>query len=356
MPDLDFGLKGKLAVVTGGANGIGFATARLLAAHGASVCLFDLERENPYDAARQIGADACSADVTNRESLDAAFRAAGTPDILIANAGTVSEADFCEYTPEEWDRIVSVNLSGAFHSMQSAARLMRQRRGGAIVVIASTNSYDGEARLAAYNASKAGLLGLVRTAANELGPFQIRVNAVCPGLIRTRLTEGYFANPEILRNYFRQIPLGRGGEPDQVAQASVFHGLPPAFVYHGCHDRRWRPHGFDVRHVERRHRRVPRRTRAPPLTAGHQVSKQLLEERTLRVGVAAILAESLAVREPRVSAALARPMFHGVQIIVRAVFEQHLTCWQCQPRPGLPHVLGGTTRAMPLFATEVAAL
>jgi NAD(P)-dependent dehydrogenase (short-subunit alcohol dehydrogenase family) len=222
MPDLDFGLKGKRAVVTGGAKGIGFATARLLAAHGASVCLFDLERENPHDVARRIGAGACVADVANRESLDAAFRAAGTPDILIANAGTVSEADFCEHSAQEWDRILSVNLSGAFHSMQAAARLMRPRRAGAIVLTASTNSYDGEARLAAYNASKAGLLGLVHTAANELGPFQIRVNAVCPGLIRTRLVEGHFANPEILRNYFRQIPLGRGGEPDEVAQASVF--------------------------------------------------------------------------------------------------------------------------------------
>ena len=161
MPNLDFGFKGRLAVVTGGANGIGFATAQLLAARGASVCLFDLESENPYDAARRIGANACAADVTNRESLDAAFRSAGTPDILIANAGTVSEADFCEHTPQEWDRIVSVNLTGAFHSMQSAARLMR-RRGGAIVLTASTNSYDGEARLTAYNASKAGLLGLPR--------------------------------------------------------------------------------------------------------------------------------------------------------------------------------------------------
>ena len=222
MPDLDFGLKGKRAIVTGGANGIGFATARLLGAHGASVCIFDLERENPRDAAHRIGADAYLADVTCCESLDAAFRAAGTPDILIANAGTVSEAEFCDHTAEEWDRIVSVNLSGAFHSMQAAARLMKERRGGAIVVTASTNSYDGEARLAAYNASKAGLLGLVHTAANELGPYQIRVNAVCPGLIRTRLTEGHFTNPEILRNYFRQIPLGRGGEPDEVAQASVF--------------------------------------------------------------------------------------------------------------------------------------
>src|SRR5204863_465694 len=88
-------------------------------------------------------------------------------------------------------------------------------------------SYDGEARLAAYNASKAGLLGLLHTAANELGPFQIRVNAVCPGLIRTRLTEAHFANAGTLRNYFQQIPLGRGGEPDEVAQASVFlRGIP----------------------------------------------------------------------------------------------------------------------------------
>jgi NAD(P)-dependent dehydrogenase (short-subunit alcohol dehydrogenase family) len=222
MPNLDFGLKDKLAVVTGGANGIGFATARLLAAHGASVCLFDLEREKPSEAARRIGAGARVVDVTDPEALDAAFRSAGTPDILIANAGTVSEADFLEHTPQEWERIVSVNLSGAFYSMQSGGRLMRQRRAGAIVLTASTNSYDGEARLAAYNASKAGLLGLVHTAANELGPFQIRVNAVCPGLIRTRLTERHFANPEILRNYFQHIPLGRGGEPDEVAQASVF--------------------------------------------------------------------------------------------------------------------------------------
>jgi len=222
MRDLDFGLKGKMAVVTGGANGIGFATAGLLAAHGASVCIFDLERENPQNAARQIGATAYSADVTDRESLDAAFRAAGTPDILIANAGMTIEAEFCDQTTEQWNRILSVNLSGAFHSMQSAARLMRERRSGAIVLTASTNSYDGEARLAAYNASKAGLLGLVHTAANELGPFQIRVNAVCPGLIRTRLTKDHFTNPETLRNYFQHIPLGRGGDPEEVAQASVF--------------------------------------------------------------------------------------------------------------------------------------
>lgn len=222
MPGLDFGLSGKLAIVTGGANGIGLACARLLAENGASVWIFDLERENPQAAARQIGASAFPADVTSRESLDAAFAAAGTPDIVIANAGIALEADFLEQTAEAWDRIVSVNLTGAFHTVQAAARLMKPRRSGAIVLTASTNSYDGEARLSAYNASKAGLLGLVHTAANELGPYQIRVNAVCPGLIRTRLTERHFSNPEVLRDYFRQIPLGRGGEANEVAQTSIF--------------------------------------------------------------------------------------------------------------------------------------
>jgi 3-oxoacyl-[acyl-carrier protein] reductase len=218
----DPGLKGKVAVVTGGANGIGLAIARLLAANGAAVWIFDLERENPHNAAQQIGARAVNVDVTSRESIDAGFAAAGTPDVVIANAGIGREAGFCDHSVEEWQRTLAVNLTGAFHTMQAAALLMKPRRSGSIVLTASTNSYDGEALLTAYNASKAGLLGLIHTAANELGPYQIRVNAVCPGLIRTRLTERHFTSPDVLRDYFRHIPLGRGGEAEEVARASVF--------------------------------------------------------------------------------------------------------------------------------------
>ena len=208
--------------MTGGANGIGFATARLLSECGASVWIFDREHDSAIDAARQIGARAHAADVISRESLDAAFAVAGSPDIVIANAGIAEESGFLDHPVETWERIISVNLTGTFHTLQAAARLMKPRRSGAIVLTASTNSYDGESRLAAYNASKAGLLGLLHTAANELGPYGIRVNAVCPGLIRTRLTERHFSSPEVLRDYFRHIPLGRGGEPDEVARTIVF--------------------------------------------------------------------------------------------------------------------------------------
>jgi NAD(P)-dependent dehydrogenase (short-subunit alcohol dehydrogenase family) len=210
-------LSGKTAVVTGGANGIGAATARLLVGRGASVWIFD--REAPP---AEIGARYCPVDVTQRESIEAGFAAAGTPDIVMVNAGMGKEQDFLEHGAELWEGTLATNLSGAFHTMQAAARCMKGRRSGAMVITASTNSYDGEARLAAYNASKAGLLGLVHTAANELGPYGIRVNAVCPGLIRTRLTERHFSNPELLREYFRHIPLGRGGAPEEVACACVF--------------------------------------------------------------------------------------------------------------------------------------
>ena len=157
-------LNGKVAVVTGGSNGIGAATVRLLVSRGATVWVFD--RESPPEESE---ARYCAVDVTSRSSIEAGFAAAGRPDILMVNAGTAEEEEFLEHGADRWERILAVNLTGAFHTIQAAARLMKAD-GGAIVITASTNSYDGEARLTAYNASKAGLLGLVHTTANELGP------------------------------------------------------------------------------------------------------------------------------------------------------------------------------------------
>lgn len=217
---LDF--NGKLAVVTGGANGIGLGAARALAAGGARVWIFDLARERPEEVGRSLGGHGCEVDITDRSSIEAAFEQSGAPDIVVANAGMAVWAPIDETPTDAWNRTIALNLSGVFHTVQAAAARMKPRKRGAIVITASTNSYDGEAMMVAYNASKAGLLGILHTAANELGPWQIRVNAVCPGLIRTRLTEAFFVNPPVIREYFRDIPLGRGGAPEEVGNAIAF--------------------------------------------------------------------------------------------------------------------------------------
>ncbi len=212
----------KVAVVTGGANGIGLACARVLAQGGAQVWILDLAAEQPGRVAETFGGYGLVADVTDRGSLESAFASVGPADIVVANAGTVYEHQLLMATVRQWEHTLAVNLTGVFHTLQLAAGLMKQRRRGSIVLVASTNSWDGEAGFLAYNASKAGLLGLLHTAANELGPYGIRVNAVCPGLIRTRLTTGFFENPSVMKEYTRHIPLGRGGEPEEVAHAVAF--------------------------------------------------------------------------------------------------------------------------------------
>jgi NAD(P)-dependent dehydrogenase (short-subunit alcohol dehydrogenase family) len=213
---------GKNVVVTGGANGIGLAIARNIAAAGGSVWIFDLESENPVEAARSIGGRAGITDITDRQSLESAFDEAGIPDVVVANAGIARAASLLETTADLWNRTMAVNLSGTFNTVQIAAERMKRARNGSIVLTASTNSFDGEADLIAYNASKAALLGILHTAANELGPYGIRINAVCPGLIRTRLTASSFSDPKVISDYFKHIALGRGGEPDEVAQAVMF--------------------------------------------------------------------------------------------------------------------------------------
>ncbi len=211
-------LANKTALVTGGSRGIGLAVVRVLASAGAHVWIIDRdEPEDPQASARFVRGE-----VSDRASLETAFAQCGPIDIVVANAGIARHAPFTETDDTIWRDVLTTNLTGAFLTVQLAAREMKRRRAGSIVITASTNSYDGEADLTAYNVTKAGLLGLLHTAANELGPFGIRVNAVCPGFIRTRLTADGFANPDIVREYFRQIPLGRGGEPEEIANAVAF--------------------------------------------------------------------------------------------------------------------------------------
>ena len=209
-----FDFSGRTAVVTGGANGIGAAIAEALSEGGASVWIFDRETA---DSPRQL-----QVDVTDRYALEAAFDRAGSPDIVMVNAGMVVVKPLWETSRDDWDRTLALNLTAAFETVQAAVSRMKVKRRGSIVLTASTNSFDGEENLIAYNATKAALLGLLHTAAGELGPYGIRINAVCPGMIRTRLTQSLFHENKAAREYVRQIPLGRGGEPSEVAQAAAF--------------------------------------------------------------------------------------------------------------------------------------
>jgi NAD(P)-dependent dehydrogenase (short-subunit alcohol dehydrogenase family) len=204
-------------LVTGGASGIGLATADLFRREGAVVITAGLESSNDL-----------ALDLTASGSAKELFDFAGPLEAVVLNAGICRPASLLEANDVDWQWTLDVNLTATFHLLQEAARRMVPRRHGSIVLTASTNSFDGEADLIAYNASKAALLGLLHTAANELGPFGVRVNAVCPGFIRTPLTEKAFQNPAFTKAYFAQLPLGRGGRPEEVAEAIAFLASPQA--------------------------------------------------------------------------------------------------------------------------------
>lgn len=222
-------LENKIALVTGAARGIGRAIAVQLAADGADVALCDVQAdwlEETAAAVRGLGrrAECYAMDVADGAAVGAAVaRAAadfGRLDILVNNAGITRDTLLIRMSEEDWDRVLDINLKGAFLVTRAVAKLMMKQRAGAIVNIASVVGLTGNAGQANYTASKAGLIALTKTAAKELGSRNIRVNAVAPGFIRTAMTDqlSEAAKDAMLR----LVPLGRPGEPEDVARAVAF--------------------------------------------------------------------------------------------------------------------------------------
>jgi 3-oxoacyl-[acyl-carrier protein] reductase len=221
---------GKVALVTGAGNGIGRAIAERFAAEGASVVALDLEIEAAEEVVSLINenggkAEAIGGDIANREdvarTVTLAVERFGGLDILAANAGIADAQPLLEIEERSWRRIIDVNLTGTFFCIQEAARVMIPVRRGAIVVTASTNAFYVETNMAHYNASKGGVVALVRSAALDLGPYGIRVNAIEPSMVRTRaafITEDPVGGPE----YLKRVPLGRFAETSEIASTVAF--------------------------------------------------------------------------------------------------------------------------------------
>jgi NAD(P)-dependent dehydrogenase (short-subunit alcohol dehydrogenase family) len=219
---------GRVALVTGAANGIGRAIAERFVRDGYQVAGVDVDVEGLERMTAELGEDRflpVVGDVARREQVAEAVGSCverlGGLQVAVANAGIADGVDFLEIDDASWQRVIDVNLTGAFHTIQEAARAMANAGGGAIVVTSSTNAWYVESNLAHYNASKGGVVALMRSAALELARHKIRVNAVEPSMVKTRAA--FVTQDEAdAGDYLTRVPLGRFAEPEEVAAAVAF--------------------------------------------------------------------------------------------------------------------------------------
>jgi 3-oxoacyl-[acyl-carrier protein] reductase len=221
-------LRGRVAVVTGGGRGIGRAICLALAREGATVVVADVDREGARKTRAMIGvrrALAVETDVSAEPSVRALYaevlRRFGRLDILVNNAGICHRVPILEIEAADWDRTLAVNLRGTFLMSREAFRIMKRRRRGRIVSIASAaGKIGGVAAGAHYAASKAGVIGFTKSLALQAAPYRINVNAVCPGPMATEMTDAWGAKTN--RAFARMIPWKEYGRPEDVAEAVVF--------------------------------------------------------------------------------------------------------------------------------------
>jgi len=222
-------LDGKVALVTGAARGIGQAIAKKLAGEGADIALCDLKAEWLAETAALVEAagrkvKCFEADVSNAAAVEAvvggAIEACGKVDILVNNAGITKDTLMIRMSEQDWDAVIAVNLKGTFLFTKAVSRPMMKQRAGCIVNIASIIGLIGNAGQCNYAASKAGVIALTKSAAKELASRNVRVNAVAPGFIQTRMTEAL--SEDVRKRMLDAIPLGRFGTPEDVANVVLF--------------------------------------------------------------------------------------------------------------------------------------
>ncbi len=226
----ELGIKGKIALITGSARGIGRCIAEKLAEEGCALIITDINEEMAENSAGEISKNygvetyALKHDVSKEEStkevVDAAVKKFSRVDILVNNAGITKDARLMMMPKSSWDLVISINLTGAFLTTKYVSKQMLKQNSGSIVNIASVVGIMGNTGQANYSASKAGLIGLTKTTAKELSTRGITVNAVAPGYIRSDMTE--VLSGEVVQKLMERIPMNRYGTPDDVADAVLF--------------------------------------------------------------------------------------------------------------------------------------